>query len=120
MEVEITFNNSMLVANDIYHTCPPFKELDKASLDSPLFYSSTKKKSDGRSVDTRASPHPEQTSTSNDSITTVRTTTRGGVVTNKDALLHQQLPIGVIRICTSIHIGLLPDVCDVEQPTYET
>ncbi|KAF7260006.1 hypothetical protein EG68_02590 [Paragonimus skrjabini miyazakii] len=89
MEAEITFNNSMLVANGINYTCPPFKELVKASLDSRFFYSNTSylwrtvnildEKSDGRSADTTtAPPAPDQTSTSNDLVTTVRTTTRGG------------------------------------------
>ncbi|KAF7258612.1 hypothetical protein EG68_03889 [Paragonimus skrjabini miyazakii] len=90
MEAQITFNNSMLMANGINYTCPPFKQLVKASLDSGYFRSNTsflgypvnilEEKSDGRSVETTtASPTPEQTSTSSDSITTVRTTTRGDV-----------------------------------------
>ncbi|KAF6773220.1 hypothetical protein AHF37_07497 [Paragonimus kellicotti] len=84
MEAQITFNNSMLVANGIDYTCPPFKELVKASLDSRFFYSNTSylwkqvNILDGRSADTTtASPAPEQTSTSSGFVTTVRTTTRG-------------------------------------------
>ncbi|KAF5400201.1 hypothetical protein PHET_06253 [Paragonimus heterotremus] len=34
MAAQITFNNSMLAANGINYTCPPFKQLVKASLDS--------------------------------------------------------------------------------------
>ncbi|KAF5399100.1 hypothetical protein PHET_06749 [Paragonimus heterotremus] len=90
MEAQITFNNSMLMANGINYTCPPFKQLVKASLDSPFFRSNTsflgnpvnilEEKPDGRSVETTtASPTSEQASTGSDSITTVKTTTRGDV-----------------------------------------
>ncbi|KAF7260802.1 hypothetical protein EG68_01586 [Paragonimus skrjabini miyazakii] len=89
MEAQITFNNSRLAASGINYTCPTFKQLVKASLDSLVFYSNkiylwksvnlVEEKSDGRPVDkTTTSPAPDQTSAVNDSVTTVRTTTRGG------------------------------------------
>ncbi|KAF6771672.1 hypothetical protein AHF37_09098 [Paragonimus kellicotti] len=91
MEAQIIFNNSMLVANGINYTCPPFKELVKAALTSEFYYNRTSylwrgvqildEKSDGRTADrTTASRAAEQTSTSNDPVVTMRTTTRGGGV----------------------------------------
>ncbi|KAF6771036.1 hypothetical protein AHF37_10586 [Paragonimus kellicotti] len=41
MEAQITFNNSMLVANGINYTCPPFKELVNASLNSKFYFNRT-------------------------------------------------------------------------------
>ncbi|KAA3671326.1 uncharacterized protein DEA37_0004235 [Paragonimus westermani] len=41
MEADITFNNSMLAANGINYTCPPFKQLVKEFLNSRYFYSNT-------------------------------------------------------------------------------
>ncbi|KAF8565433.1 hypothetical protein P879_10888 [Paragonimus westermani] len=90
MEAQITFNNSMLAANGINYTCPPFKVLVTESLNSRFFHSNTsylwipvnilEVTPDGRSTDApTSSPASEQTSTSSDSFTTVRTTTRGGV-----------------------------------------
>ncbi|KAF7233853.1 hypothetical protein EG68_12613, partial [Paragonimus skrjabini miyazakii] len=95
MEAQITFNNSWLAASGINYTCPPFKQLVKVSLESPDFNSRTsylwkpvnlvEEKSYGRSADTTtASPAPEQTSANNGSVTTVRTTTRGGEVETPD------------------------------------
>ncbi|KAF7245099.1 hypothetical protein EG68_09519 [Paragonimus skrjabini miyazakii] len=41
MEAQITFNNSKLLGEDINYTCPAFKELAKATLNSRFFNSST-------------------------------------------------------------------------------
>ncbi|KAF5395261.1 hypothetical protein PHET_12486, partial [Paragonimus heterotremus] len=49
MEARITFNNSMLIANGINYTCPPFKEIVRASLESRSF--STPKIHFGRGVE---------------------------------------------------------------------
>ncbi|KAF8568723.1 hypothetical protein P879_09630 [Paragonimus westermani] len=88
MEVQITFNNSMLVAKGIDYTCPAFKELVKACLDSNYSYSRAPylwapviildEESDGRSASTMTTPTTaEQTSTNKDSIVTAETTNRG-------------------------------------------
>ncbi|KAF7234781.1 hypothetical protein EG68_11714 [Paragonimus skrjabini miyazakii] len=88
MEAQITFNNSMLVANGINYTCPPFKELVKASLESVFFYSLTSyfrepisildQQSDGGSSDNKTTaPAP-------DSNVTMEPTTPGGVDQQSD------------------------------------
>ncbi|KAF5398572.1 hypothetical protein PHET_07816 [Paragonimus heterotremus] len=113
MAAQITFNNSMLAANGINYTCPPFKQLVKASLDSPFFYSNSsylwksvnilEEKSDGRSADTTtASSAPDQTSTNNDSVITVRTTTRGD-----GAGIHYCLASVITTVFTS---SILPTI----------
>ncbi|KAF7234672.1 hypothetical protein EG68_11629 [Paragonimus skrjabini miyazakii] len=115
MEARITFNNSRLVADGINYTCPPFKELVKATLNSRFFYSSTsylwrrvnilEETPDGRSADTTtASPASDQTSGSNDSVITVRTTTRGGG--------------GELYICTGIHGTIMSNNVLLSLPSF--
>ncbi|KAF7260804.1 hypothetical protein EG68_01588 [Paragonimus skrjabini miyazakii] len=114
MEAQITFNNSRLVAEGINYTCPPFKELVKATLNSNSFYSHTsylwrgvnilEEKSDGRSADTTtASLAPDQTSANNGSVTTMRTTTSGSGAGINWCLVSIILPVITLNFLPAMH-----------------
>ncbi|KAA3679580.1 uncharacterized protein DEA37_0002952 [Paragonimus westermani] len=91
VKANITIENSMLAANRINYTCSSFRQLIKACLGSPFFYSETAyigrpvKLLDGKIDENSAntttnSPTSDRTITNNGSVATTSKTISGGVV----------------------------------------
>ncbi|KAF7258610.1 hypothetical protein EG68_03887 [Paragonimus skrjabini miyazakii] len=69
-----------------------------------MLFSLTEVTPDGRSADTTtARPVPDQTSASNDSVTTVRTTTRGGGAGINWCIVSIILPVITLNFLPAMH-----------------